>query len=314
MRWGAVMPHNQNFFRKLLDNLYDGVYFVNRERVITYWNRGAEKISGFTSDKVMGLSCKDNILCHMDDRGHILCLEGCPLAATMEDGKERQAEVFMHHGDGHRVPVSVRAAPIYDKNGRISGAVEIFSDNTTRSADLQKIEELQQMVFLDPLTSLANRRFLDMTLQSRLEEMRRYGWVFGVLFFDVDHFKNVNDRFGHEIGDEVLKMVAKTLSSCSRVLDTVGRWGGEEFIAIIINISKDDIPGIAERYRQLIEHSGLSMEEGLLQVTVSIGATLSRPEDTVESLIKRADELMYKSKLAGRNCVNSDLLTAIYKV
>jgi diguanylate cyclase (GGDEF)-like protein/PAS domain S-box-containing protein len=301
------MPHNQNFFRKLLDNLYDGVYFVDRERVITYWNRGAERISGFTSDKVKGLSCKDNILCHMDDRGHILCLEGCPLAATMEDGKERQAEVYMHHRDGHRVPVSVRAAPIYDKNGRISGAVEIFSDNTTRSADLQKIEELQQMVFLDLLTSLANRRFLYMTLQSRLEEMRRYGWVFGVLFFDVDHFKNVNDRFGHEIGDEVLKMVAKTLSSCSRVFDTVGRWGGEEFIAIIINISKDDIPGIAERYRQVIEHSGLSMEEGLLQVTVSIGATRSRPEDTVESLIKRADELMYKSNLAGRNCVNSDL-------
>jgi diguanylate cyclase (GGDEF)-like protein/PAS domain S-box-containing protein len=301
------MPHNKSFFRKLLDSLNDGVYFVDRKRVITYWNRGAARISGFTSDEVMGLSCKDNLLCHMDNQGRMLCLEGCPLGATMEDGKERQAEVFMHHSDGHRVPVSIRVAPIYDKDGRLTGAVEIFSDNTTRSGDLQKIEELQQMVFLDPLTSLANRRFLQMTLQSRLEEVTRYGWSFGVLFFDVDHFKNVNDRFGHEIGDEVLKMVAKTLSSCSRVFDTVGRWGGEEFIAIIINIGKEDIPGIAERYRQVIEHSGLSMEGALLQVTVSIGATRSRPDDTAESIIKRADEIMYKSKLAGRNCVSCDL-------
>ncbi|HEY6837725.1 MAG TPA: PAS domain S-box protein, partial [Geobacteraceae bacterium] len=129
------MWRSQLFFRKLLDNLYDGVYFVDRDRLITYWNKGAERISGYTAEEVMGKSCKDSLLVHMDDKGTILCLAGCPLAATMEDRKERRAEVYLHHKDGHRVPVVVRVAPIPDRAGKIIGAVEIFSENSTRMAD-----------------------------------------------------------------------------------------------------------------------------------------------------------------------------------
>jgi diguanylate cyclase (GGDEF)-like protein/PAS domain S-box-containing protein len=300
------MWRDEDFFRKLLDNLYDGIYFVDRDRVINFWNKGSKRLSGYAADEVVGLSCKDNILVHVDDEGHELCKEGCPLAATMEDGEERQAEVYMRHREGHRIPVLVRVAPIHDRDGKITGAVEIFSDNSNRTADQQKIEELQHMVFLDPLTALANRRYLDISLRSRLEEMNRYGWGVGLLFFDVDHFKNFNDRYGHEVGDEVLKMVAKSLSNCSRVYDTVGRWGGEEFVAIITNIGRENISGTAERYRQVVEHSGLAVDGEMLRVTVSVGATIAVPGDTTESLLARADELMYKSKLAGRNRVSSD--------
>ncbi len=300
------MKHTQNFYRDLLDNLYDGVYFVDRTRTITYWNKGAERLSGFTAGEVMGSSCRDNILVHMDFQGRLLCAEGCPLAATMEDGAERQAEVFMHHKEGHRLPVLVRVAPIRDAEGGISGAVEIFSDNSARMADLQKIEELQQQAFFDPLTELANRRYLELRLQTRLEEMARYGWRFGVLFFDVDHFKCINDRFGHETGDAALKMVAKTLAHCSRSFDTVGRWGGEEFVAVVVGVDRNDMLSTAERYRNVLAQSGLDVGGETVRLTVSIGATLAAPGDTAEDLVKRADELMYQSKLAGRNRVTGD--------
>ncbi len=301
------MRYTQDFYRSLLDNLYDGVYFVDRGRSITYWNKGAERLSGFAAGEVLGSCCRDNILVHVDIQGRMLCTEGCPLAATMEDGVERQAEIFMRHKEGHRVPVQVRVRPVRDAGGRITGAVEIFSDNSARMADLQKIEELQQQAFFDPLTALANRRYLELTLQTRLEEMARYGWRFGVLFLDVDHFKCINDQYGHETGDAALKMVAKTLAHCSRSFDTLGRWGGEEFVAIVVGVDEKDLLATAERYRQVIMHSALDTGTETIGMTVSIGATLAVSGDTPQSLVKRADELMYQSKLAGRNCITGDL-------
>lgn len=300
------MWQNQDFFRDLLDNLYDGVYFTDRDRVITYWNKGAERMSGFSAAEVVGRSCMNNILCHVDNAGQLLCLERCPLMATMEDGGERQAEIFMHHRDGHRLPVLVKAVPIRDEQQEIVGAVEIFSDNSNRYAAQQQIKEFQELAFLDPLTALANRRFLEKTLVARLAEMDRYGWQCGVLFCDIDHFKEFNDTHGHEVGDAVLKMVAKSMAGCSRMYDSVGRWGGEEFVAVLANIGPEGLLTAAERYRAMIEQSGLVVADGLLRVTVSIGATRSSLGDTVATVLKRADELMYRSKVAGRNRVTGD--------
>lgn len=300
------MWRNQTFFRQLLDNLYDGVYFVDRSMVINYWNKGAERISGFSASEMVGSCCTDNILTHMDNKGHLLCLDGCPLSATMEDGKERQAEVYLQHKDGHRVPVLVRVSPIRNKKGETTGAVEIFSDNSSRIADLQKIEELRRLALLDPLTSLANRRYLEITLRSRLEELARFDWKFGVLFIDIDNFKSVNDVYGHETGDEALKVMSKSMSGCCRVFDMVGRWGGEEFVAIIMHVGKEDIRTTAERFRRVIEHSVLTIDGKRLNLTVSIGATEAIADDTAVTLIKRADDLMYRSKVAGKNCVCCD--------
>jgi PAS domain S-box-containing protein len=123
---------NNEFYKHLLDNLYDGVYFVDRDRRITYWNRAAEELTGFSADEVVGRCCFDNLLNHTDHCGEQLCHGRCPLHFTIEDGVSREADVFLCHKQGHRVSVSVRAAPIYDDQGCIVGAIEIFSDNTAK--------------------------------------------------------------------------------------------------------------------------------------------------------------------------------------
>jgi diguanylate cyclase (GGDEF)-like protein/PAS domain S-box-containing protein len=296
------MKIDEVFYKTLLDNLYDGVYFVDKERRITYWNKAAERITGYTAAEVVGKSCSDDILVHVDREGNNLCLGMCPLGDTIADGRARFSDVYLQHRDGHRLHVFVRAARILDEHGEVAGGIEVFTDTPPAAETYERYAELERLAFLDPLTGLANRRYAEITLGARLEELERYGWHFGVIFIDIDRFKDVNDRCGHDIGDEVLKMVAKTLQNSVRPFDVVSRWGGEEYVAVIAHVEGKKLVTIANRCRALVEQSRYNAEKPV-SVTVSLGVTLARQGDTVESIIKRADQLMYKSKAAGRNTV-----------
>lgn len=301
------MEETIGFYRNLLDNLYDGVYCLDRQRTIVFWNKGAERLTGYSKAEVLGRKCSDDILVHMNDGGHGLCDLACPVEQSIKGGCGGEIEALLRHKEGYRVPVLVRVSPITNSTGQVVGAVQIFSDNLSKVKLKQRIEELQKQSLLDPLTKLANRRAMEIYLESRREEYRRFRWPFGVLFIDIDHFKTINDRYGHVMGDDILKMVAKTLSRNNRPFDIVGRWGGEEFLAIIANVDLDELKEIAERYRVFVRKSTLNRSVGLIRVTVSIGATMCRIEDSSLSLIKRADDLMYHCKKAGRDCVMIDM-------
>ncbi len=293
------------FYRALLDNIYDGAYFVDRNRRITYWNRGAERITGYAASEVVGKDCSDNILMHVTKEGRRLCTEICPLAEELLKSDDRSREVFFHHRSGFRVPVTIRVAPIRDEQGVTVGGVEVFTDNTPAAVALERIAELERLAYVDTLTGLANRRYVEITLNARLEELQRYGWRFGVLFIDIDRFKDVNDQYGHDLGDEVLKMVGRTLQNSVRPFDVVSRWGGEEYLVVIANVEGEALITAANRSRVLVEESNMP-DNGGIRVTISLGATLARREDTIDSLIKRADQLMYRSKQSGRNLVTAD--------
>jgi diguanylate cyclase (GGDEF)-like protein/PAS domain S-box-containing protein len=296
------MTEENDFYKTIIDNLYDGVYFVDRDRVITYWNKGAERITGYSAAQTVGRACRDNLLNHVTANGHELCTKNCPLAGVMEDGKEREAEVYLHHANGHRVPVLVRATALRDGEGRIIGAIETFSKNALITETRRRLKEMQRVALTDPLTGLANRRHLEGRLQAALAVVQNSTSVVGLLFMDVDRFKEVNDRYGHNTGDSVLRMVANTLQYALRATDTLGRWGGEEFVAILYELQNaGNLQAIAEKVRALVEFSRLDTKGQGLSVTLSIGCTLILPGDTSDVLIQRADRLMYQSKQAGRN-------------
>ena len=300
------MKKTKTFYEGVLDNLYDGIYFVDRDRKITYWNKAAERITGFKRSEVLGKHCHDHILNHINDNGDHLCQRECPLALCIESGRPRATDAYLHHKEGYRIPVSVRVTPILDQDENIIGAAELFSDNSAKTMMLQRMEELQTMALIDPLTRMANRRYIEMHLRNRLEEMHRYGWRFCVLFADIDDFKRINDTYGHDAGDKVLKIVGRTLAGNARPFDLFGRWGGEEFVAVLENVSHTSLPVIANRFRLLVENSYLSVGDEKIRVSVSVGATVARPDDTVESLLRRADQLMYQSKKTGKNRLTTD--------
>jgi diguanylate cyclase (GGDEF)-like protein len=200
--------------------------------------------------------------------------------------------------------VAIGVAPITDRGQNIIGAVEIFRDDSATVAALEHLKELEDLAYLDGLTRIANRTYLETFIVGKFNELRRLGWSFGVICIDVDRFKQVNDTFGHQTGDLVLKMVAQTLLKNCRSFDLVARWGGEEFICVISKLKDaDQIASIAERLRVLVESSWVPLADCSLHVTISLGVTLARLQDSPETLIHRADDLMYRSKTAGRNCI-----------
>lgn len=296
----------QGIFKDLVDNLYDGVYLVDTRRRIIYWNKAAETITGYAATEVLGKRCADNILTHTDDEGRSLCLGLCPVTFTLQDGQPREVEAYLHHKDGHRVPVNIRIMPVRDADQSIIGAMELFNDNSPKIALKHRLEELERHAHLDELTQVANRRGLENRLTSLVYEYQRYGWPMGVIFVDIDHFKAVNDTYGHDAGDRVLKAVANNLAANSRPFDLVGRWGGEEFVCLLKNIAAPHLEALAERFRQLVAASYLEVADSIIRVTISLGATLLRPGDTFETALKRADELLYYSKQQGRNRVTTD--------
>ena len=298
------MPHEKDFYKDIIDNLYDGVYFVDRDRVITYWNKGAERITGYTATQTIGRRCRDNLLNHVTANGVALCLNHCPLAAVMEDGQPREAEVYLHHAEGHRMPVLVRASAMRDENGDIVGAVETFSSNASVINARRRISEMDQIARTDPLTRLGNRQHIEGRIRAVIAEFDEDRNMAGLLFMDIDHFKRINDTFGHDAGDLALCMVANTIRHSLRATDTIGRWGGEEFVAILYDVyDENTLHTAAEKIRTLIQTSRLDIGNHNLTVTASIGATRLYSNDTPESLIRRADGLMYQSKQAGGNRV-----------
>ncbi len=297
------MASRDDFYFSVLNSLFDGLYFVDRERRITFWNRTAERLTGYEAREVVGRRCADNILVHVDGEGRNLCEGLCPVARTLQDGASREADVFLHHRKGHRIPVAVRIAPLMGSDGQIEGAVEVFNDNSRRLEEVEELDRIKGLALVDPVTEVRNRRFTEISVQTVLKEVNRYNWPMGLLFVDIDRFKRINDSYGHEAGDRILKAVAQTLVQSVRAFDIVGRWGGEEFVVIIRNITEKNLAKLAEKLRALAGKSFVTLAASQVGVTVSIGATTLTAEDTVESAVGRADTLMYRSKAGGRNRV-----------
>lgn len=298
-------------FKAILDQLNDGVYFVDPRRNILYWNPASERITGYRSAQVVGQCCASNILMHVDHQGTQLCSGMCPLAHTLKDGEVRESSVFLHHADGHRVPVTVRVIPYRadGEDGPITGAVEIFSENTSLATTQNRLRLLQREAMLDPLTGVGNRRMIQNRLTAREREWEKHAQPFGVLMVDIDHFKHINDTYGHDTGDRVLKMVTASLASGLRSYDSIGRWGGEEFLVLVANVDHDGLAVIAERLRMLVERSVIFFDhddrrmQRSVAVTVSIGGAMVKPGAKLEELIHCADQNLYQAKGAGRNRV-----------
>lgn len=294
-------------YRSIIHGMYEGGYFVDQERIITFWNKGAERITGYTAGEVMGHSCSENILAHIDGRGHALCTEGCPLSRSIrEECGHRGNRIYLHHKDGHRVPVWVSITPIRDEAGKVIGAVEIFNESPDPTEEQKTIEVLRDAALLDQLTGLPNRRYLETNLQASLSDYDRNRLTFGLLMVDIDFFKKVNDTYGHDAGDRVLKLVASSMGKNLRSSDFVGRWGGEEFVILVRYVGRETLLLVAEKLRNLVANSFLVIEDQKVAVTITIGGTLVGDEDDAGTLLKRADLKLYEGKQKGRNRVEID--------
>jgi len=177
-----------------------------------------------------------------------------------------------------------------------------LSDRTT---ELEKTkEELQLLAMTDHLTGISNRRNFMSKTSEELERIKRYGYPLSLMVLDIDHFKEINDTYGHKAGDEVLRLFATHCLSQLRALDQFARFGGDEFIALLVQTGQDDAKEVAERIRTSIEDLEIQINQEIITTTVSVGLTTTKDDVTsAEELIKRADKALYDAKNGGRNQV-----------
>ncbi len=288
----------------ILDTMTDGVYVTTDEREIVYWSAGAERITGYPAEEVVGRHCYDNILVHTDLHGKQLCVSGCPLESCIQTGQRYAVnEVFLKRKDGERLAVYVKTATFVE-NGTTYG-VEIFGElESVAGQDLAtRVQELSETSITDPLSGLFNRRYFDAALQQQYDMFRSLGRHYGVMHIDVDHFKNINDTLGHATGDEAIRFVANVLSRNARKMDVVARYGGDEFAIICAVASRDELERYCNRLITMVHESRFTpAEESGTPVTISVGGALVDETDrNARRTVERADEAMYAAKNAGRD-------------
>ena len=254
-------------YQEVLSYMFEGVYVVNTDREIVFWNTGSEQITGYNKEDVIGHYCHDNILQHVSQDGTQLCFGGCPLTHTLNTGEIMVTDVFLHHKEGHRIPVTVKSIPVYGKDNKIVAAIEVFTDTRYRKDTYEENRKLKALITRDDLTGIANRRYLDFHLNNMKTEAEQFDSGFGILFCDIDNFKKVNDTYGHNVGDEILKLVSMTLRSNIRGEDMVGRWGGEEFIVVVKTNSVDELGIVAEKLRLLVSQSSYDLDKSKITTT-----------------------------------------------
>jgi diguanylate cyclase (GGDEF)-like protein len=177
---------------------------------------------------------------------------------------------------------------------------EFFCRISQNLDTLDRIKALRRAARRDYLTGMYNRRFFFESAGPIFANAARSGSDLMVAMIDIDHFKSVNDTYGHDMGDEVLKSVAETLTGLVRETDIIARFGGEEFCLLAPAVSVENVPGFLEKIRDRV--SKLSFQDGAFSITVSIGAT-SLMNSALESMITQSDQMLYQAKESGRNRV-----------
>jgi diguanylate cyclase (GGDEF)-like protein/PAS domain S-box-containing protein len=292
------------FHELLLDNLEEAVILLDKDLKLLYTNPFSDRLTGYPRSEVVGKACPKHFMFSTGMGKLRPCPRQCLVSRALETGEIQRAQAYLHHKEGHMLPIELRVIPVQDRHGEILGAMEIFTETSPRVTMPQSHAELERMELLDPLTSLCNRRYLEMYLFSRLEEMKRYRLRFGVLFVDIDGLQRINDSYGSAVGNRLVHMVSQTLANNIRFFEVVGRWDGDEFLVVLLNVDETKLDLVANKLRLLVEQSNIREGDKLLRTTVSIGASLAKSSDSIESLIKRTETLARQSKRLGKNRVS----------
>ncbi|MFH1864562.1 MAG: sensor domain-containing diguanylate cyclase [Candidatus Eisenbacteria bacterium] len=286
------------FFR-VLDNLYDAVWLLNKERQVTHWNEGAEKLTGYTADEMLGADCGEKKLVHLSKDGVDLCDSLCPLLETDNLRDIREAHVYIRHKEGHLVPAHARMVPLRDADGHISGAAEIFSGRSVGDEIENRLEELERLARFDVLTRLPNRRYVEEAVTAHLAELERFDRYFGIMMIDLDGFAKMNEKFGTDSGDDVLRMIARTWFLAARPFDTVARWEDDTFAVVGVHLDREGLRAMAERLMMLLSNLLKPWDRSALGIGASVGATMVRRGDSSDSVILRAEKMLGDAKLRG---------------
>jgi len=284
-----TLRQREAYLQLLLSSLPVGVIVVDsRTCRIEEVNDEAADIMGAGREEIAGRVCFDFF---PGSGGR------CPVIDSQKEIS--RAEMVLRRADGTEITVLKTVRRLHTGQG--DKLVEAFTDITEN----KRLEErLYCLSITDPLTGAYNYRYFARKIEEEIERVRRNGNQFSLIMLDLDRFKSINDRFGHQAGDLVLQKVVETIKNRIRKIDVLARWGGEEFVILLPDTGIKNAASLAEELR--IKLSGLNIP-GVGKVTASFGVAGYCPGDTADQLLNRADRMMYEAKATGRNCVRCAL-------
>jgi diguanylate cyclase (GGDEF)-like protein/PAS domain S-box-containing protein len=288
----AMLQRNEERFRRIVHSAEEGIWELDADSCTSFVNPRMAAMLGYEIEDMLGKP----LVAFMDDEGRLMLEQNI---ARRQDGLFEHHEFKFQHRDGQAVWTTMATNPIFDGASRYMGALALVTDITGNKLSTELI---WQQANFDPLTALPNRQlFLD-RLQHETRKADRNGAFLALLFLDLDHFKEVNDRYGHAMGDLVLVEATRRISSCVRGTDTLARLGGDEFTVILAGL--DHVGSVERIARTMIAMLSLpfDLKGEKVFLSASIGIALYPPDaQDMTVLVERADQAMYASKSGGRN-------------
>lgn len=274
-----------------------GIYLLDREGLIRSWNRGAENITGYSEAEMLG----QPFHCLFTDASQREALPQRTLQFARAN-RHHKDEQLRRRKSGEELIALCTLDAVRADSGELASFVEVFTDIT----EIKRREAaLYQRATRDALTGLINRGHFNEMAAQELERARRFAEPLSVALLDLDHFKRVNDTYGHEAGDTTLAHFARICQEFARKIDIVARLGGEEFVMVLPRANKEPAFEILQRLRLRLMESRITSASGTtFGVTVSIGLAALRPHTSdLRELLRNADAALYKAKREGRNRV-----------
>ena len=288
----------------VLETLYGGFYVLDSDLRFVVWSGGAESVLGRPAGEMLGQPYSRELLAHADAEGRPLSESDCPVRQAVTTGQSACRSVKIRDAAGEWMSVELQSIPLFDGSGKLTGVAQIFSGVEGEEQD-SKYRDLKEAASRDPLTGIANRGQLEARVSAMFdsyEDGDRSGeGVFSVMFVDIDHFKAINDTYGHAAGDRVLIKVAEMLTGELYSGEFVARYGGEEFVVLCPGTTQAEAKAKAERLRKAA--AALRFDEPKLKLTASFGVSEVRSGDGPDQLLGRADAALFAAKRGGRNRV-----------
>lgn len=285
----------------ILESLYDGFYVLDSDLRFAVWSSGAEQLLGRICSQMLGTPWSSRLFGYSDKTGKRLTDHECPVQEVMKSCRPACRTLNVQQRGGTWLEVELQCFPLIDHEGNLQGIAEIFRDVTRSKRNAPQFRELKLAASRDALTGVSNRGEMEKHLQRMMAEYSKGETDnFSVIFLDIDHFKSINDSHGHGVGDRVLISVARLMQSELYSGELVARYGGEEFVVLCPSTDIESALRKAERLRSALADTPIG-DSPRLKVTASLGVSEIDPNDSMESLLHRADTALYNAKESGRN-------------
>ena len=290
------------FYSRMTESMIDGIIFVDQHGSILRWNPGAEELTRISRKSVLHRRWVPSLLGLRTPEGEPVQDAACPVGYAITTGTQSMHRLMFKGRRDRYITVDLQVVPVVTPEGKKCGATIVLRDASPETNLEERVQTLHEKATRDPLTNVANRAEFDLQMIEAIQLHETDGRTFSLIIADLDHFKKVNDTYGHQAGDDVLIAFGALLQRSCRQRDIVARYGGEEFVIICKNCPTASAVDLAEKIRR--EWGGTPrMELDGEYVTCSFGVTELQPGDTAETVLRRADRALYKAKDGGRNRV-----------